>query len=79
MVIPQVFQQGTFEFALSTTRILILATNGKPIKFVYEGDSRLKEVTDNRENMDQTLEGQIQVKAGLAVISSDIVGCWELA
>ena len=79
MVIPQVFKQGTFEFALSTTRILILATNGKPIKFVYEGDSRLKEVTDNRENMDQTLEGQIQVKAGLAVISSDIVGCWELA
>lgn len=79
MVIPQVFRQGTFEFALSTTRILILATNGKPIKFVYEGDSRLKEVTDNRENMDQTLEGQIQVKAGLAVISSDIVGCWELA
>ena len=58
---------------------MILATNGKPIKFVYEGDSRLKEVTDNRENMDQTLEGQIQVKAGLAVISSDIVGCWELA
>jgi hypothetical protein len=79
MPIPQVFKQGTFEFALSTTRILILATNGKPIKFVFEGDSRLKDNTDNRANMDQTLEGQIQVKAGVAAVTSDIIGDWELA
>lgn len=77
--IPQVFKQGTFDFALSTTRILIVASNTKPIKFVFEGDSRLKETADNRENMDQTLEGQIQVKAGLAAVSGDIIGSWDLA
>lgn len=79
MPIPQVFKQGTFDFALSTTKILIVATNAKPIKFVLEGDSRLKETTDNRENMDMTLEGQIQVKAGLAAVTSDVIGHWDLA
>lgn len=79
MPIPQVFKQGTFDFALSSTRLILLANNAKPIKFVFEGDSRLKEITDSRENMDMTLEGQIQVKAGLAVIYGGIVGDWELA
>lgn len=79
MPIPQVFKQGTFDFALSTTKILIVATNAKPIKCVFEGDSRLKETTDNRENMDMTLEGQIQVKAGLAAVTSDFIGHWDLA
>lgn len=79
MPIPQVFKQGTFDFALSTTKILIVATNAKPIKFVFEGDSRLKETNDNRENMDMTLEGQIQVKAGLAAVTSDFIGHWDLA
>lgn len=79
MPIPQVFKQGTFDFALSTTQILIMATNAKPIKFVFEGDSRLKETNDNRDNMDQTLEGQVQVKAGLASVTSDVIGYWDLA
>ena len=79
MPIPQVFKQGTFDFALSTTQILIVATNAKPIKFVFEGDSRLKETNDNRDNMDQTLEGQVQVKAGLASVTSDVIGYWDLA
>ena len=35
MPIPQVFKQGTFDFALSTTKILIVATNAKPIKFQF--------------------------------------------
>ena len=78
MPIPQVFKQGTFDFALSTTKILIVATNAKPIKFVFEGDSRLKETNDNRDNMDMTLEGQIQVKAGLAAVTSDVIGHWDL-
>ena len=46
---------------------------------MFEGDSRLKETTDNRENMDMTLEGQIQVKAGLAAVTSDVIGHWDLA
>lgn len=79
LAIPQVFKRGTFEFALSNTQLLIVATNGKPIKFVFEGESRVKDVTDNRDNMDQSLEEQIQVKAGLAVVTSDFTGHWELA
>ncbi len=79
MPIPQVFRKGTFDFDLSNTQILIVATNSKPIKFVFEGDSRLKETTGNTDNMDQSLEAQIQVKAGLASVTSDVIGYWDLA
>lgn len=79
LAIPQVFKKGTFDFALSTSKLIILATNSKPIKFVYEGNSRMKETTDNRDNMDQTLEAQIQTKAGVGVVSSDVTGHWDLA
>lgn len=77
--LPQVFKQGTFEFELANDKILIIAGNSKPIKLVYEGDSRIKEVTDIRENMDQTYEAQIQTKAGLGVVCDKIAGEWTLA
>jgi len=79
MPLKQVFKAGTFTFALSNTRLLIVANNDQPIKFVYEGDSRVKEVTNNRENQDQTLEYQLQVKAGIATVASSIMGEWQLA
>lgn len=79
MAIPQVFTAGTFDFALPNDKILILASNGKPIKFVFEGDSRLNETADNRINQDQSYEAQIQVKAGLATVSSETIGYWSLA
>lgn len=77
--LPQVFKAGTFEFELSTTRLLIVSSESKPIKFVYEGNSRMKEISENTKNMDQTLESQIQVKAGTAVVADEIFGEWELA
>lgn len=77
--LSQVFKAGTFDFALSNTRLLILANNDKPIKFVYEGDSRIKDIQTNTTNQDQTIEYQMQVKAGIATVSSSIMGEWELA
>lgn len=74
MPIPQVFKQGTFDFALSTTKILIVATNAKPIKFVFEGDSRLKETTDNRENMDMTLEGRFRLRLVWLLLPATLLG-----
>ena len=55
----QVFKAGTFDFALSNTRLLILANDDRPIYFVYKGDSRIKDVTVNTENQDQTIEHQL--------------------
>ena len=40
----------------------MVASNAKPIKFVFEGKSRMKEIDSNTTNQDQTLEGQIQVR-----------------
>lgn len=81
MVLPQVFNPGTFTYAIDDNQIFLIANRDgeRMIKFVYEGDSRIKEVQDIRENMDQTLEAQIQTKAGVAVIASGIVGVWNLA
>ena len=77
--LKQVFKAGTFDFALSNTRLLIIAGYEKVIKFVFEGDSRIKEVLENTENQDQTIEYQVQVKAGIATVSSSIMAEWELA
>lgn len=79
VVLPQVFKAGTFDFELSNDRLLIVSNETKPIKFVYEGESRLKEVQDNKENMDGTFEAQIQVKAGVAVVADKLIGEWILA
>lgn len=77
--LPQVFKKGTFEFELSNDTILIVSSNGKPVKFTYEGNARMKEVKDNTENMDMSLEGAIQVKAGVGVAINKICGSWKLA
>lgn len=79
LVLPQVFKAGTFDFELSTDKILLVASNAKPIKFVFEGKSRMKDVKESTTNQDQTLEGQIQVKAGMGVVVDEIIGCWTLA
>lgn len=79
MAIPQVLKPGTFTAAVSNTQLVIFAGEARPIKFVYEGESRMKEVTSNTENMDQTLENQIQTKAGVAAIVNTTVGAWNLA
>ncbi|MBQ3543548.1 MAG: hypothetical protein IJA34_00950 [Lachnospiraceae bacterium] len=79
LVLPQVFKAGTFDFELSTDKILMVASNAKPIKFVFEGKSRMKEIDSNTTNQDQTLEGQIQVKAGMGVAVDELFGCWTLA
>lgn len=79
LTIPQVFTEGTFNFALSTDKILIISGASRPIKFVYEGQSRVRDVTDERDNMDMTLEGQIQTKAGVAVVADSYFGGWTFA
>ena len=79
LMIPQVFRAGTFDFALSTDKLMIISGASRPVKFVYEGNSRMREVTDERENMDMTLEGQIQTKAGVGVVADGYFGVWTLA
>lgn len=77
--IPQVMAPGTFNFEISTNTLLLASSGTKPIKFVYEGESRINEVQDNRVNRDQTLEAQIQTKAGIGVIADQVIGKWTLA
>lgn len=77
--LPNVFKRGTFDFMIPTNKILIVTTNATPIKFVYEGNTRIKEVQTIQENQDMTLEYQAQVKAGVGVVIDSVVGEWEIA
>ena len=79
VVLPNVFKAGTYEFELSTDKILIVSNATRPIKFVYEGESRMKQITDERENADMTYEAQIQTKAGIGVVADNVFGEWTLA
>lgn len=79
MALQQSFKPGTFDFEIATDKILIASANTKPVKFVYEGNTRIKDVQDYRENMDMTLETQVHIKAGIGVVADGIVGEWTLA
>lgn len=77
--IPQRLVPNTYNFEMPNDKIYIITeSENKPIKFVYEGDSRIKEVTDHRENMDMTLEAQIHTKAGVGIAFDYAFGCWTL-
>lgn len=78
LVIPQVLQENSFDFAIGNDKILLISNGSKPIKFVFEGNSRMKEVGENTANRDQTLEYQIQTKAGVGIVVDQVYGYWTL-
>ena len=67
--VPQVFEQGTRNFAYPQNKFYILPkTDNKPIKLVYEGDSQYFENTDAATNRDMTIEAEYMTKLGIGVI-----------
>jgi hypothetical protein len=76
MVIPQTLQSGTFNLALSDSKVFILGGDTKPIKMEIFGDTRTKSNTDGQVNNDQSIDAQIQVKFGLGLILPSAFGCF---
>ena len=76
MVIPQTLKSGTFELALSETKVFILGGDTKPIKLEIFGDTRTKSNTDGQANNDMSIDAQIQVKFGLALLLPNYFGCY---
>lgn len=65
---PQRHKVGTTEFIFPDDTIYVVATDSKPIKVVYEGDSIIK-LTDALDNADMTQEYEFYDAYGVGFIS----------
>ena len=76
--IPQVFDRYSYDFAVDNKSIFVLPDNEKFIKVYFEGDTRAREMgmTDTH---DQTIDTQIQTKAGIGCVFSNVFGKYTLA
>lgn len=68
LCIPQTLKSGTFETALDNSKLFIFGADCKPIKMDIYGDTRTREVADNRVMNDMTYDIQLQTKIGMGLI-----------
>lgn len=82
--IPQVFAKNDTTTKLvknaSGQDVLLIMpiADNKFIKLVYEGDSMIKEVTDNTVNQDMTYEVKYLTKLGVGTIIGRYFGTWNI-
>lgn len=78
--LPNVHKANSFDFAYDPKKLLILPSNDvKPIKLVFEGESLVRETTDNTENVDMTFDYKFITKFGVETVFSTLFGTWDLA
>lgn len=75
--IPQVMRHASYDFKVDNKSIFVIPANERPIKFFYEGDVRARDLTEQTTN-DQTIDSQVQVKVGQAVIMSSLFGKYTI-
>jgi len=71
--IPQAFEVGTTDFIVADNVLLIVPEGEKFIKFVDEGETRSRELTE-KDNDDQTLSWEVQRKLGCAAVFGSAFG-----
>ncbi len=78
--LPAVHKANTFDFAYDDNQLLVLPNNGvKPIKLVFEGDSLVKETTDNKANIDMSFDYSFITRFGTKVVFDALYGVYKLA
>lgn len=75
--IPQVMRHASYDFKVDNKSIFVMPANERPIKFFYEGDVRARDLTEQTTH-DQTIDSQVQVKVGQAVIMSSLFGKYTI-
>ena len=77
--IPQIHAPNTFDFVVNDDILMVLPSNARPVKLVFEGNSMIKENLDPTTNEDQTLEHSFITFWGLAVVFNLYYGVYDLA
>ena len=72
--LPNVFKDGTTDFAFDPDTIYILASDSKPIKLINRGSVMVQECTNGISNMDMTMEFATIWEMGAAVLFSAGIG-----
>ena len=78
--IPQVFAKNDTTTKMVNPNVLLImpVADNKFVKLVYEGDSRIKEVTDMHELQDMTYEFKYMTKLGVATLIGRYFGTWNI-
>lgn len=78
--IPQVFAKNDTTTKMVDPNVLLImpVADNKFVKLVYEGDSQIREITDNTENQDMTYEFKYMTKLGVATIIGRYFGTWNI-
>lgn len=78
--IPQVFAKNDTTTKMVDPNVLLIMpiADNKFVKLVYEGDARIKEVTDNKELQDMTYEYKYMTKIGCATLIGRYFGTWNI-
>lgn len=75
--VPQAFSPGTTDWVVDNDSLLIVPESEKFIKFVDEGETRSRELTET-DTDDQTLDWEVQRKMGCAAIFGSAFGKYEI-
>jgi hypothetical protein len=75
--IPQAFEAGTYNWEVDDGVLFVLPDGIKPIKAVFEGDTRSQEL-DYQDTHDQTVDYQIQTKMGFGVVFDTLFGKYTI-
>ena len=76
--IPQTHVRNTFDFKLDDDYLFTLPSNTKPIKFVNEGESLIRERTTAQENEDMSLEYNFMTRYGISILFGQCLGCYKI-
>lgn len=77
--LPSVHKQNTFDFAYNDDQLLVLPNNNdRFIKIVFEGEDYMREVTEETEHQDMSLEYKFMVRMGITSIFSSLFGVYNL-
>lgn len=76
--LPAVHKVNSFDFAYSDDQLMILPlTDDKFIKIVFEGDSLVKETTDNTKNTDMTFDYGFLTRFGTNIVFSTLFAKYD--
>lgn len=78
--IPQVFAKNDTTTKLVDPNVLLIMplADNKFVKFIWEGNAEIREITDNTENQDMTYEFKYMTKIGCSVLVGRYFGTWVI-
>jgi len=78
ITLPQIHKKGTFDFVFDNDTILAITGGEKIVKVCFEGNSQVREITENGDNADKSIQTTITLKFGTAIVFNGVIGTIEI-